>query len=204
MKKIRQNLINDDGIHIKESNSYFLLEKYSFLCKINVHFAFYSDSKAIWKALVICVLIIMLNVYVNSHVVLSLTRPSFIDPNQQNLGVFRLFIASSQVIGSILCLIIVDSVERKVRKDSNYIFSDTICSFVYKNPSFLLSKALVIDISSGNHSFSTGSCDPFFVLERRYHNHSSFYCNGCFLLAFGSFSTHIYFDSRDYSRKGTF
>lgn len=114
-----------------------------------------SDSKAISKSLIISVFLIILNVSVNWHVVFSLTRHPSIDPNQLDLGVYRLIIALCQVVGSIICILIVDLVERKVGLRWNYIsFNKTLSVHQEPNPFFLL-KAFVTCISSRNHSLST-------------------------------------------------
>lgn len=83
---------------------------YSIQCDVYI-----LDSQAIVTSLLIGVFLILLNVYVNWHVVFNLTKHPLIDAAQLNVGVFRLIIALCQVVGSVVCLMVVDRVERKVR-----------------------------------------------------------------------------------------
>lgn len=56
----------------------------------------------------------MLNVYVNWFVTFHLTKSQFLDTHLLSVDDFRMVIAVCQVAGSLLCLTIVDFIERKV------------------------------------------------------------------------------------------
>lgn len=83
-----------------------------------------SGWKASVKALIISLLLIILNVLINGFVTLNLINNQVLDMNQSNVQTFRIIIAICQLAGSVLCLMIIDFVERKVsKKITDWYFS---------------------------------------------------------------------------------
>ncbi|XP_055300162.1 uncharacterized protein LOC129567369 [Sitodiplosis mosellana] len=72
-----------------------------------------NSGKATLKSLIISVALIILNVYVNWFVMHHLTKHQLLDRALLSISDFRIVIGVCQVAGSLLCLTIVDFVERK-------------------------------------------------------------------------------------------
>lgn len=66
------------------------------------------------KSFIISIALIIINVYVNWFVLFHLTWHPLLDTSVMRVTTFRIVIAACQVSGSLLCLLIVDFVERKV------------------------------------------------------------------------------------------
>lgn len=96
----------------------------------------YSDDKAALKSFIISVTLIMLNVYVNWFVTFHLTTSQFLDTSLLSVDDFRIVIAVCQVAGSLLCLTIVDFIERKVNvmnvKNSKNINNQNYCFTIFE------------------------------------------------------------------------
>lgn len=75
---------------------------------------FFSDSKAVLYSLVISLTLIVLNVYVYWFILHELTRHQLLDTDKISLPVFRIIVGVCQTAGSLLCLTLVDFIERKV------------------------------------------------------------------------------------------
>lgn len=66
------------------------------------------------KSLIIGLLLTILNVLVNGFVMLNLTNERLPDTDETYAQMYRIEIVFFQLAGSVLCLVAVDSIERKV------------------------------------------------------------------------------------------
>lgn len=79
---------------------------------------FFTGSMAVMKSLVISLALIIINVYVNWFISFELTKHQLLDTNIISVQMFRVVIALCQISGSLLCLALVDFIERKVNKNN--------------------------------------------------------------------------------------
>lgn len=69
---------------------------------------------AVVKSLVISLALVILNVYINWFITFELTKHELLDTNIISVPIFRIVIGICQISGSLLCLALVDFIERKV------------------------------------------------------------------------------------------
>lgn len=81
----------------------------------------FSGEMAFVKSLIISIAIIAINVFVNWFLILQLSTDDLLDGSLMSIDVFRIVVTLCQISGSILCLTIVDFIERKVRKINSII-----------------------------------------------------------------------------------
>lgn len=71
-------------------------------------------AMAVVKSLVISFALVILNVYINWFITFELTKHELLDTNIISVPIFRIVIGICQILGSLLCLALVDFIERKV------------------------------------------------------------------------------------------
>ncbi|XP_031623380.1 sugar transporter ERD6-like 4 [Contarinia nasturtii] len=91
---------------------------------------FEKNGRATTKSFIISIALIMLNVYVNWFVQFHLTWHPLLDTKILGVGTFRIVIAACQLSGSLLCLLLVDFIERKLLLLVS-IFGITLSHIIY-------------------------------------------------------------------------
>lgn len=110
---------------------------------------FVAGGKAVVKSIMISVALVVINAYVNWFILLQLTKHEKLNTNLISIESFRIVIALCQVAGSVLCLIMVDFIGRKVHK--SFLFSSMIANDLF------LFTVFVADIDSWNNFCSSFS-----------------------------------------------